>query len=129
MKINITAGDCLNNILTNKYKNEKFIPFREAMIKGKYSSKLFSDEFIRERSLVHNVSINEYQHNIKDFLDIIKNVNEYNEILLWFGNDEFCLENLKIVLQVLYQHNYKGTLILNTVIEETGEIISSKLLQ
>lgn len=129
MKINITAGDCLNNILTNKYKNEKFVPFREAMTKGKYSSTLFSDEFIKERALVHNVTIDEYQQNIKDFLDIIKNVNEYNHILLWFGNDEFCVENLKIVYQVLYQHNYKGILILNTVIEETGEIISSKLLQ
>ena len=42
MKINITAGECLNNILTNIYKGEKFIPFREAMIIGTYSNKLLS---------------------------------------------------------------------------------------
>jgi hypothetical protein len=62
MKINITAGDCLNNILTNKYKNEKFVPFREAMIKGTYSSKLFSDEFIKERA------IEMLEENLKHFI-------------------------------------------------------------
>ena len=131
MKINITAGDCLNNILINKYYslNETFVPFREAMIKGTYSSRLFSNEFIIERSLVHNVSVNEYKEKINAFLNIINNITQYNEIILWFGNDEFCIENLKIILQTLSINNYKGKLILNTVIEETGEIIDYKILQ
>ena len=129
MKINITAGDCLNNILVKKYKEETFIPFREAMNNGKYMNKLFSEEFLIERSLTHNVTLDEYKEKINDFIEIINNIDEYQEIKLWFGNDEFCLENLKVVIQTLLLNNYKGTLILNTVVEETGEIIDTKKIK
>ena len=57
MKVNITAGSILNNLLKEKYSNELFIPFNEAMINGTYSSKLFSNEFILERAKTHNVSV------------------------------------------------------------------------
>ena len=129
MKINITAGDCLNNILVNIYKDETFVPFREAMNVGNYKSELFSKEFLIERSVTHNVSLDEYKEKINGFLEIIKNINKYQEIKLWFGNDDFCLENLKIVLQTIFLNNYKGTIILNTVVEETGEIINSKIIK
>ena len=129
MKINITAGDCLNNILVEKYKEETFIPFREAMNNGKYMNKLFSEEFLIERSLTHNVTLDDYKEKINDFIEIINNIDEYKEIKLWFGNDEFCLENLKVVIQTLLLNNYKGTLILNTVVEETGEIIDTKKIK
>lgn len=129
MKINITAGDCLNNILVNIYKDETFVPFREAMNVGNYKSELFSKEFLIERSVTHNVSLDEYKEKINGFLEIIKNINKYQEIKLWFGNDDFCLENLKIVLQTIFLNNYKGSIILNTVVEETGEIINSKIIK
>ncbi len=129
MKINITAGDCLNNILVNIYKDETFVPFREAMNVGNYKSELFSKEFLIERSVTHNVSLDEYKEKINVFLEIIKNINKYQEIKLWFGNDDFCLENLKIVLQTIFLNNYKGSIILNTVVEETGEIINSKIIK
>lgn len=129
MNINITAGDCLNNILVNIYKDETFVPFREAMNVGKYKSELFSKEFLIERSVTHNVSLDEYKEKINGFLEIIKNINKYQEIKLWFGNDDFCLENLKIVLQTIFLNNYKGSIILNTVVEETGEIINSKIIK
>ena len=129
MKINITAGDCLNNILVNIYKDETFVPFREAMNVGNYKSELFSKEFLVERSVTHNVSLDEYKEKINGFLEIIKNINKYQEIKLWFGNDDFCLENLKIVLQTIFLNNYKGSIILNTVVEETGEIINSKIIK
>lgn len=129
MKTNITAGDCLNNILVKKYKEETFIPFREAMNNGKYMNKLFSEEFLIERSLTHNVTLDDYKEKINDFIEIINNIDEYQEIKLWFGNDEFCLENLKVVIQTLLLNNYKGTLILNTVVEETGEIIDTKKIK
>lgn len=129
MNINITAGDCLNNILVNIYKDETFVPFREAMNVGNYKSELFSKEFLIERSVTHNVSLDEYKEKINGFLEIIKNINKYQEIKLWFGNDDFCLENLKIVLQTIFLNNYKGSIILNTVVEETGEIINSKIIK
>lgn len=129
MNINITAGDCLNNILVNIYKDETFVPFREAMNVGNYKSELFSKEFLIEISVTHNVSLDEYKEKINGFLEIIKNINKYQEIKLWFGNDDFCLENLKIVLQTIFLNNYKGSIILNTVVEETGEIINSKIIK
>lgn len=55
MKINITSGECLNKILQEKYPNETFIPFNEAMVKSGYNTKLFSEEFIIERSTIHKV--------------------------------------------------------------------------
>ena len=47
MKVNITAGECLNEILSNIYKDEYFVPFNEAMINGTYNSKIFTNEFIK----------------------------------------------------------------------------------
>ena len=41
MKVNITAGECLNELLESKYPGEFFIPFNEAMIQKTYSSPLF----------------------------------------------------------------------------------------
>ena len=129
MKINITAGDCLNNILKTINKEEKFIPFREAMIKGKYTSKLFSNEFINERALVHNTTIEDYTEKIQVFLDFLKDIEMYNEVILWFGNDDFCKENIKIVLKTLNEYKYKNRLILNIVVEETGKILDSEIIQ
>ena len=84
MKINITSGDILNSILTTKYPDDLFIPFNEAMIKGDYHHKLFSDEFIKERSIVHNVTTFEYISKLSLFLDFLKNIENYNEVVLWF---------------------------------------------
>ena len=128
MRINITAGDFLNNFLCKKYANEVFIPFCEAMNKGTYSFKLFSYDFCVQRSKIHNVTLDEYLFKLKGFLDFINNIKEYNEVILWFGDDAFCNENSKIVVKTLKEYNYNGTLILNTVDENTGEIVNSRQL-
>ena len=129
MKINITAGDCLNAILETKYKTERFIPFREAMIKGGYSSKLFSKAFLEERAKTHSVSIQEYTHNLQDFLLFLKDIQTYDSIVLWFGDEPFCQENVKVILQTLVEHEYHGDIILNVVVEETGELINQQIIQ
>ena len=125
VKINITAGNCLNEILESKYENEEFIPFCEAMIKGTYTSRLFSEEFIAERAKTHNVSIQEYKENLQAFLIFLKNVELYDEVVLWFGDEPFCNENVKVVLQTLKEYGYVGSIILNLVIEETGEVFKT----
>lgn len=125
MKVNITAGSILNNLLKKKYSNELFIPFNEAMINGTYSSKLFSNEFILERAKTHNVSVLEYKENLKDFLNFLKNIHMYNEVILWFGEEPFCKKNTEVVLQTLKEYNFDGKIVLNIVIEEIGEIIKT----
>ena len=128
MKINITAGDCLNKILENKYPNERFIPFREAMINGSYTAKLFSEEFIEERAATHDISDKKYKENLQAFLTFLQDVKKYELIILWFGDEPFCNANKKTVLQTLKEYNYQGKIILNTVIEESGKILKTQSL-
>ena len=129
MKINITAGECLNKILQEKYPNETFVPFNEAMIKGEFNTKLFSDEFIKERSIVHNVSKEEYESKLSLFLEFLKNINKYSEVILWFGDEPFCKKNTEIVLITLKEYNFISSVTLNIVEEETGEILNSSLVK
>ena len=129
MKINVTAGDCLNEILQKRYPTKRFIPFREAMIKGGYSSSIFSPGFLEERAKVHGVTTSEYTHSLKEVLDLLENVNKYQTITLWFGEEPFCQANVTTLIQGLKDYGFKGEIILNLVIEETGEIIQNKKIQ
>lgn len=129
MRINITAGEQLNRILEIKYQNENFIPFNEAMTKGTYTAKLFSESFIEERAKTHSVSITKYKEKLNGFLTFLTSVELYNEVILWFGDEPFCNENRKIVLQTLCDYNYQGKIVVNTVVEETGEVIKSIIVQ
>ena len=129
MKINITAGNHLNSILSNKYPSETFIPFREAMIEGEYHFPPFSDAFLIERANTHHTTVDEYKNHMKDFLTFLSHITEYDEIVMWFGNEPFCLINIDVVLKTLKDRNFTKRIILNTVIEETGEIIKSKIIQ
>jgi hypothetical protein len=123
MKVNITAGECLNKLLKNKFPAEEFIPFNEAMIQGWYSALLFSDEFVRERSAIHRVSEEEYRDRLSGFMQVLENVNEYDKIVLWFGCEPFCSANRQTVLDALRQYGYSRNILLNTVDETTGDIL------
>jgi len=125
-KMNITSGECLNEILTKKYLDEVFVPFNEAMIKGTYSYSLFSHEFLQERANVHQVSIEEYKSKLEGFLNLLHNLKQIEEVVLWFGDEPFCQANIKVVLQTLKCKQFKGKIVLNTVNEESGEIINSQ---
>jgi hypothetical protein len=129
VKINITAGDCLNEILKRKYPDEHFVPFGEAMITGSYTAKLFSEEFMQERADTHNVSLQLYKEKLQGFLSFLKEIDEYKNVALWFGDEPFCGANLKVLLQTLKEYNYQGELVFNTVIEETGDVVKSETLK
>lgn len=126
MKINITSGECLNHILEALYPEEEFVPFNEAMIKGGYSSALFGDAFIAERSAVHGVDEAEYRKKLAGFLSMLKHIEKFDEIIMWFGDEPFCVKNRETVLEALKLYGYRGSIILNTVTEETGEITGQK---
>ena len=98
MKVNITAGECLNRILEARYPDECFVPFNEAMNQGTYSVPLFSEEFVKERAAVHGVSEAEYRENLAGFLEVLARPEAYDEIVLWFGDEPFCVENRETVL-------------------------------
>ena len=123
MKVNITAGECLNRILEARYPNECFVPFNEAMSQGTYSAPLFSEEFIRERAAVHGVSEAEYLEKLSVFMDVLKHAGEYDEIVLWFGDEPFCKANRQTVLEALRGHGCSRSILLNIVNEGNGDII------
>lgn len=120
MIINITAGQELKNKIKND--KEKFIAFNEAMIKGSFSYPLFSNGFIKERAEAHQVSEESYKETMKDFLEFTKELDKYNKVILWFGNEPFCRINTKTVLQFLKDKRFKGEVVLNIVDEITGDI-------
>lgn len=123
MRVNVTAGECLNEILKGKYPDERFVPFNEAMIQGGYSSPLFCEGFVKERSAVHGVSEAEYLSKLAEFMEVLRRLDEYDEIVLWFGDEPFCIENRNAVLKALEEHGYRGAVLLNVVDEESGDIV------
>ena len=123
MKVNITAGECLNELLESKYPGECFIPFNEAMIQGTCSYPLFSKEFIRERAGVHGVSETAYLEKLSGFMDVLNHAGEYDEIVLWFGDEPFCLQNRRTVIEALRMHGYRRNILLNIIHEKNGSII------
>lgn len=124
-RINITSGELLNEILTAKLPDETFIPFNEAMSTGTYSAKLFSHEFIAERAKVHGVTEEDYCGKMAAFLELLDNPNAYSEIVMWFGDEPFCRSNREAVLEALRIYGYQGTVQLNIVNEEIGEILKT----
>ena len=128
MKVNITAGECLNRILQDKYPGERFVPFNEAMSQGTYSAPLFSEEFVRERAVVHGVSETEYLEKLSGVMEVLKHAGEYDEIVLWFGNEPFCVENRRTVLDALRGFGYRRSILLNIVHEETGDILRQETI-
>ena len=123
MKVNITAGECLNRILEARQPGECFIPFNEAMNHGTYSAPLFSKEFVRERAVSHGVSEAEYLKKLSGFLGVLQHIGEYDEIVLWFGDEPFCAANRQTVLDALRWHGCSRSILLNIVNEENGDII------
>ena len=123
MRVHITAGKFLNDKLKELYPQEEFIPFNEAMIVGEYTSKLFSETFMEERAKTHRVSIRDYKENLRAFIEFLKDIRQYDEVVLWFGEEPFCVKNTEIVLQTLREYNFQGVVVLNIVVEETGQIV------
>lgn len=123
MLINITAGEELNRILTAKHPGQTFIPFNEAMIKGTFTALLFSDGFVRERAEVHGVSEASYRQNMKAFLAFLGSLGEYDDVVLWFGDEPFCQANLAAVRETLAQRGFAGKVTTKIVNEYTGEEI------
>ena len=126
MRINVTASDCLNQILSEMHPKETFVPFREAMVEGPCSFPPFSDEFLAERAYFHNSSLEDYKKHMAPFLELLDHLSDYSEIVLWFGDEPFCKRNTEVVIDTLRTRGFQGSIVLNIVNEETGVILRSK---
>ncbi len=99
------------------------------MLQGGYSAPLFTKEFAQERAAVHGIGVEEYQGKLSGFMQVLEHAREYNKIVLWFGNEPFCVANRKTVMETLRQYGYSHDILLNIVDETTGDILQQELFQ
>ncbi len=107
MIAHVTNGAYFNAWLMRETEIQS-IPFNEAMMNGSVTECPFDEEFICHRAKVHHISKEDYMSNMKPFLDMINQLNQIDELILWFGVDAFCQMNLLTIYQVLRQCNYQG---------------------
>ena len=119
MRYNIVAGEELKKIMLGVIDNP--IPFNEDMSKGGYTNKPFTEDFIIERSKVHNVSPSLYKEKLALFLELVKNIKSDDDLHLYFGEDETCLANRRLIIDYFFNKVKKITL--HIVNEYTGEEI------
>ena len=118
MIVHVTNGVYFNTWLMKKTGIQS-IPFNEAMMTGSVMECPFDEAFICHRAMVHRVLKEDYMNNMKPFLDVINQLNQVDELILWFGIDAFCQMNLLTIYQVLKQHNYQG--VVKTVLFDENE--------
>ena len=106
-RIHITNGEIFNHWIKSQM-NETFIPFNEAMMSYSTEGHLFDEFFCQHRAYCHGISVDVYTQKIKPFLDVVENLDEIDELVLWFGQDAFCQMNLLTILSVLEDRNYTG---------------------
>ena len=96
MVYHIVAGEEMKKLLKDRFNP---IPFNEDMSKGTYHSEPFSSDFIKERSLVHGVDVNDYISNLNEFLSLLTKLNSDDTIHLYFGDDKVCQANSKLLIK------------------------------
>ena len=98
MTYHIVAGEEMKKIFMNRFAP---IPFNEDMSKGSYQSEPFSDGFIKERSIVHGVTVDDYISNMKEFLVFLSKVDNNDIVHLYFGDDAVCKANSELLINYL----------------------------
>ncbi|MBQ9922142.1 MAG: hypothetical protein IJO52_08140 [Clostridia bacterium] len=129
---NITNGEGFNAHFEKEH-SQAGIPFNEAMMDGIATEAVFDDRFIDNRSSVHDVTKQEYLTKMQKFHDFINNQNDYDEVVLWFGDDTFCQLNMLCVLAMLEKSGYIGkisSVLINdtdlSVIKEKSPVIDDR---
>ena len=91
----IVAGEEMKKLLKDRFTP---IPFNEDMSKGSYLNEPFSDGFIKERSVVHGVTMDDYVSNMNEFLNFTLKVNKNDIVHLYFGDDAVCKANSELLI-------------------------------
>ena len=55
----------------------------------------------------------ELHDQLSGFIDVLNHAGEYDEIVLWFGDEPFCVQNRKTVIETLRMHGYRRNILLN----------------
>lgn len=107
--------------------NSDYVPFNEAMCTNPTTSPIFSDEFKKIRATGHQVSLQDYEQvTINPLKPLL--TNNYQCIVLWFGDDMFCQMNLLTVLAFLEQQGYQGKVYYHMVKEITYDVEETEIV-
>lgn len=125
--LHILNGGCMveefekNNWCNN---NHTYTSFNEAMCCGEVDEVIFSHGFIEKRVNSLNSTKEQYSNIVLNPLKPLLQ-NNFNAIVLWFGEDMFCQINMLTMLAYLEQINFQGEVLFCMSIEHTDEIISN----
>ncbi|RIW31378.1 AraC family transcriptional regulator [Bacillus salacetis] len=106
--------------------NSDYAPFNEAMCVHPTTATIFDNAFIQTRASGHHDSVENYRNKVIKPLHNLFEEN-YNYIVLWFGEDMFCQMNLLTILAYLEQSQYKGKVFLNSFREDEFKVSQTEL--
>lgn len=106
-RVHITNGDVFNKWLKSRVQ-EPCVPFNEAMMSHTVCHEPFTEQFITHRAYHHGVTVQNYRENLKEFFEVMNDLKNIDELVLWFGMDAFCQMNLLTILTALELKNYTG---------------------
>jgi AraC-like DNA-binding protein len=108
--LHILNGLCmLESFQQNSLMNETavYVPFNEAMCWGETDETIFSPEFIQTRARSLKSTEEEYKKIVIEPLKLLFD-EQFDIIVLWFGDDVFCQMNLITILAYLEQIQFDG---------------------
>lgn len=103
--LHITNGDSLTDYLRELDFKDDILTWREMLCEGPTVPLIDSEEFYNTRRNF----LNEYydilpsDYNLEETIALLSNIDDYNEINLWFEFDLFCHINLIAVISLLHQ--------------------------
>ena len=126
--LNVLNGQMMYEEFTKQQLmgNSDYVPFNEAMCANPTINPIFSEEFNKLRAIGHEVSLQQYEQVTLNPLKPLL-TNDYECIVLWFGDDMFCQMNLLTVLAFLEQQSYQGKVYYYMVKEMTYEVEETEI--
>lgn len=127
--LHILNGVCmLNSFQKDDLMSEDavYIPFNEAMCWGESEEKIFSDEFIEKRAYSLKSTPEEYKKIVMEPLKPLFD-EQFNIIVLWFGDDMFCQMNLITILAYLEQIHFDGDVLFCMALEQTDKVLEDAI--
>lgn len=110
MKMHVLAGDSLVGTFKQTNIEGEFVVCRECLIEGELESANLSEFWkIRANFIAQNYDENEenYQRNVIDEFEKLQNLNNEDEVNLWFEYELFCQTNMWFCLYLLKQTKSK----------------------
>lgn len=131
MKLHIANGDAILPALQERGLEGVILPWREALVDGPVDGPLATDQFWNVRKTfvegAYGASPDSYEKDIIDVFMKIVHVSSWNDIVLWFDRDLFCVVNATFLLYHLRPSHAMGATITWAVVDDAIELTRDDL--